>query len=253
MRHVFVTAGSKGLGRKVTEAFLAAGDCVTVTYRNDRQSYLNLCEAHSDTCDRLFAVQGDLTKSEDIQRMMQQATSTFGSVEVLVNNAGPYIFERKKLYDYTPGEWEAMVSGNLSAMFYLLQEVLPEMRRQKYGRIVSYGFQEAANAPGWLYRSAFAAAKSGLASLTKTVALEEAEHGITMNMVCPGEITSEFKESTVAEVKQIEAPEVPVGRPGSGGDIARAVAFLCDSSSDFITGSVLEVTGGADVLHKRRN
>lgn len=103
----------------------------------------------------------------------------------MINNAGPYIFERKKLADYTDDEWYGMLEGNLSAVFHLFKAVIPIMRKQQFGRIITYGFQGAAHAPGWLHRSAFGAAKVGLASLTKTIAIEEAEFGITANMVCP--------------------------------------------------------------------
>ncbi|MFT9598622.1 SDR family oxidoreductase, partial [Mesobacillus sp.] len=102
----------------------------------------------------------------------------------------------------------------------------------------------------WIYRSAFAAAKSGLASLTKTLALEEAENGITANMVCPGDITGEWKERTISESLNSLDSSVPVGRPGTGEDISRVISFLSNEDSSFITGSIIPITGGKDVLGK---
>ncbi|GAJ05057.1 unnamed protein product [marine sediment metagenome] len=111
------------------------------------------------------------------------------------------------------------------------------MRNQRFGRIVTYGFQGADHAPGWMYRSAFSAAKVGLVSLTKTIALEEAEYGITANMVCPGNIVGEMKEATIAYARQMKDDITPIGRSGTGEDIARVVEFLCDDCSDMITGA----------------
>ncbi|SDH74005.1 SDR family oxidoreductase [Alteribacillus bidgolensis] len=252
MRHALVTAGTKGLGKKVSERFLHKGYSITVSYRNDLAAMKKMKEEWLDAEDRIQFVQADVTKPEDIKKLTAKAHSTFGRIDILVNNAGPYIFERKKLMDYTANEWNEMVNGNLSSMFYLFQEVIPLMRAQQFGRIVTYGFQGAQEAPAWIYRSAYAAAKTGLVSLTKTVSIEEAEHGITVNMVCPGVITEDYKESSIQAAKTVRDKNTPVGRPAAGEDIARTITFLCEEDSDMITGSVIEVTGGVDVLHKRR-
>ncbi|HEY9577944.1 MAG TPA: SDR family oxidoreductase, partial [Pseudobacillus sp.] len=98
--------------------------------------------------------------------------------------------------------------------------------------------------------SAFAAAKAGLASLTRTISMEEAKNGITANMICPGDIADYWKEETIANAKRVTSSVVPVGRPGTGEDLARVVAFLISDHADFITGSMIPVTGGQDVLGK---
>ncbi|MFZ4450659.1 SDR family oxidoreductase [Salibacterium aidingense] len=252
MRHALITAGTKGLGKKAAEQFLQRGYSVTVSYFKDEKAAETLKQKWGAYTDRLQVVQADVTKRGDIKHLAASAVHKFGRLDVLVNNAGPYVFERKKLMDYTEEEWQQMIEGNLSSVFYLFQEVIPVMRKQQYGRIVTYGFQGAGDAPAWIYRSAYAAAKSGLVSLTKTVSIEEAEYGITVNMVCPGVVTSDYKEASISEAKQVLDPDTPVGRPATGDDIARSIAFLCEEQSDMITGSVLEITGGVDVLHKRR-
>jgi 3-oxoacyl-[acyl-carrier protein] reductase len=145
-----------------------------------------------------------------------------------------------------------MILGNLSAVFYLFKLTVKTMREQRFGRIITYGFQDADHAPGWVYRSAFSAAKVGLVSLTKTIALEEAEYGITANMICPGNILGEMKEADISYAKKIRDPETPVGRSGTGEDIARLVTFLCEEDSDMVTGSVISVTGGRDVINRYR-
>lgn len=252
VRHAIVTAGSKGLGKKVTEELLRKGCSVTVNFRSDEARVNKLKEEWHEYADRLQFVQGDVTKKEDIGNIFDKAMEKFGRIDYLINNAGPYISERKKLVDYTDEEWYEMIEGNLSAVFHFLKLVIPVMRRQKFGRIITYGFHEAENAPGWVYRSAYGAAKVGLVSLTKTVALEEAEHGITVNMVSPGDIVGDMKEFSIREAREIHDPNTPIGRPGSGEDIARVISFLCDDDSDMITGSVISVAGGVDVVNKFR-
>src|SRR5699024_12559102 len=106
-------------------------------------------------------------------------------------NAAPYQFEKKKVVDYKDEELQAMIEGNLSSVFHCAKLVIPIMRMQKFSRIITYGFQDAEQAPGWIYRSAFSAAKVGLVSLTKSIAIEEAENGITANMVSPGDIVGD--------------------------------------------------------------
>lgn len=252
MRHALITAGTKGLGKKVAEQLLEKGYSVTLSYHSDKEAVEKIKKEWDMWQSQIQIVQADVTQEKHLKHMVEKAMETFGRIDMLVNNAGPYIFERKKLIDYTIEEWNEMVNGNLTAMFHLLKLVLPIMRKQRYGRIVTYGFQGAHTAPAWIYRSAYAAAKSGLVSLTKTVSVEEAPYGITANMVCPGVVTDDFKEASIESVRDIHDKDTPVGRPATGEDIARTIAFLCEENSDMITGSVIEVTGGVDVLHKHR-
>ncbi|PFH91174.1 SDR family oxidoreductase [Bacillus sp. AFS088145] len=253
MRHAVITAGSKGLGKKVTEAFLKDGYSVTVTYFSDEQAIKERKEDWKDYLDRILFVKGDICDKQFISEIVSKTMEKFGRVDCLINNAGPYLFNRKKLADYTDEEWEYLLYGNLHSVFYLLKKVIPIMRNQKYGRIINYGFQGANSASGWIYRSAFSAAKVGLVSLTKTIAYEEAENGITSNMICPGDIFGDMKEANQTDASKDGKGLAPVGRSGTGEDIARMVQFLCKEESDFITGDIFEVTGGLDVINKYRH
>ncbi|CAM3742772.1 SDR family oxidoreductase [Mesobacillus zeae] len=197
-----------------------------------------------------IAIGGDVSNYENCTEIVNKANEIFPSIDILIHNAGPYIHERKKMADYTAEEWHYLINGNLNSMFYLSRLVIPGMRDHQWGRIITIGYDRVESAPGWIYRSAFAAAKTGLASLTRTIALEEANSGITSNMVCPGDIVSEWKEMDINEALGKRDPSVPVGRPGTGEDIARVVTFLADEKSDYITGGVIPVTGGKDVLGK---
>lgn len=252
IKHAIITAGSKGLGKMVTEELLKKGCSVTVNYRSDEERITDLKNEWSPFTDRLQFVQGDITKKDDIVTIFEEAMNRFGRIDYLINNAGPFIFERKKVADYTDNEWFDVLDGNLTATFHFLKLVIPVMRKQQFGRIITYGFQDAEHAPGWIYRSAFSAAKVGLVALTKTVALEEAEHGITANMICPGNIVGEMKETNIEASRQIPDNHTPIGRSGTGEDIARLISFLCEENSDMVTGSVIPITGGLDIINRYR-
>ncbi|WP_099158774.1 SDR family oxidoreductase [Virgibacillus ndiopensis] len=252
MGHALITAGTSGLGRMVTEAFVKAGHYVTTTYRSNYEKAKEVMDDLADYRELIHIVKTDVTDKKDIENLVSEAVEHHGGIDFLINNAGPFVFERKKLLDYTEDEWHEMMRGNLDAAFYLLKLTIPYMREQRFGRIINYGFQGANSASGWLYRSAFATAKSGLVSLTKTVAFEEAEYQITSNMVCPGNIVGEMKESSISDSRKFHDEATPIGRSGTGEDIARTIMFLCDNDSDMITGSIFEITGGLDVIHRYR-
>ncbi|MGN8645793.1 SDR family oxidoreductase [Gracilibacillus sp. HCP3S3_G5_1] len=250
MGHAFITAGTKGLGLKVTEAFIEKGHSVSITYFRDQQRAQEMLKKYPEAS--IEIIQADVCNKKDLSNAVNKAVERFGTIDYLINNAGPFIFERKKLMDHTEDEWNQMIRGNLDAVFHLLKLTIPAMRKQHFGRIVNYGFQSANSAAGWINRSAFSAAKVGLVSLTKSIAYEEAEHGITSNMVCPGDIIGEMKESSIAESRKVEDTYTPIGRSGTGEDIARAVMFFCEDNADMVTGTVVEVTGGLDVIHQHR-
>lgn len=252
MRHALITAGTKGLGKKVTEKLLENHYNVTISYRSDLEAVERLKSEWKGYEKQFQFVQADVTKKEDLFNLVEAAFQSYGNIHILVNNAGPYIFQRKKLLDYDEKEWNDILEGNLSSVFHLVKKIVPMMRKEKFGRIITYGFQGAEGTPGWIYRSVFAAAKVGLVSLTKTIAIEEAEHGITANMVCPGNIIGEMKEASIDFSREIADKKTPIGRSGTGEDISRVISFLCDKDSDMITGTVIEVTGGVDVLHRFR-
>nr|WP_027964254.1 SDR family oxidoreductase [Halalkalibacillus halophilus] len=250
MRHVLITAGTKGLGLQMTAYFLKNGYSVTATYNNDRERAMEVKEQFSNYKDHLYIAQLNTMNVEEINQLVDHVYERFGRIDCLINNAGPFIFERIKLVNYEESQWDEMVRGNLDAAFHFARKVIPIMQKQQFGRMVYIGFQGVNHSSGWIYRSAFAAAKVGVASLMKTIAIEEAENKITANMVSPGKITGDMKESTIEESRKQQDSETPVGRPGSGEDIARTVGYLCHDDSDMITGSVIEVTGGLDVIHR---
>lgn len=247
-----ITGGAAGIGKRTAFQLAEMGYELAINYRQSEQEASALIkELETKYGTKNISIQGDVAKMDDCTRMVENVLSQYSSIDVVIHNAGPYIHERKKLTDYTLEEWDYLISGNLNAVFCLSKLILPLMRKERWGRIITMGFDRVETAPGWIYRSAFAAAKTGLASLTKTIAIEEAEFGITANMVCPGDIVSEWKEKSIAD--SIKGGSAPVGRYGTGEDIARVISFLIDEKSDFITGCIIPITGGMDVLGKSLN
>ncbi|PLS01580.1 SDR family oxidoreductase [Neobacillus cucumis] len=246
-----ITGGASGIGKKTAQLLAENGYQLVINYRKSESEAVFLAKQFDDHYGtKNIAIQGDVANKEDCLRIVNESLSVYSSVDVLVHNAGPYIHERKKLTDYSFEEWNYLLQGNLSAVFYLSKLIIPVMRKQKWGRIITLGYDRVETAPGWIFRSAFAAAKTGLASLTRTIAMEEAEHGITANMICPGDIKNEWKEKDIRDSFSSREENLTAARQGTGEDIARVISFLTDDKSDFITGSIIPVTGGIDVLGK---
>ncbi|MFE5323941.1 SDR family oxidoreductase [Paenibacillus sp. NPDC056579] len=243
-----ITGSAKGLG-KMTALLLADSGCdIIINYVHSEKEALQLQDQIRSKGVRCLAIQGDVALQEQMSELVAQAVQELGSIDILINNAGPFVRERRLFGQYEPQEIDYLMNGNLLGVMQLDHLVLPHMRRKRWGRIVHFGFGHAAEARGWPHRAVYAAAKVGLVSFTKTLAVEEAPNGITVNMICPGDIRGANKEKTIAEVEHEQDQESPRGRPGAGEDIARVIAFLCEERSDFITGNIMDVSGGLDPI-----
>ncbi|HZG57572.1 SDR family oxidoreductase [Paenibacillus sp.] len=248
-RTALVTGGARGLGRMTAELLASLGCAVAVNYVRSEAAAVELVDRIRAAGGRAAAVQGDVGDPATPRRLVGEVERELGAgIDILVNNAGPFVRERRRFADAPEDELEAMIQGNLLGAMRLDRLVIPGMRSRGWGRIVHFGFGRSAEARGWPHRAAYAAAKVGLVSFTKTLSTEEAPFGITVNMVCPGDIRGELKEKRIADVRHLIDPESPRGRPGAGEDVARVVAFLCDPASDYVTGNIIEVSGGLDPI-----
>ncbi|MGG1553302.1 MULTISPECIES: SDR family oxidoreductase [Paenibacillus] len=245
---VLVTGSAKGLGKMTAKTLAARGCQVAVNYVKSEEEAAALVQQLEAMGVRSVAVQGDVAKREDVIRIVDQTVSALGPIDILVNNAGPFQRERRFFADYHLDEIDYLLRGNLLGVMELDRLVLPMMRERRWGRIIHFGFGKAMEARGWTHRAVYAAAKVGLVSFTKTLAEEEAANGITVNMICPGDIRGANKERTMDDVRAEHDGETPVGRPGTGEDIARVIDFLCLPASDFITGNIMEISGGLDPI-----
>lgn len=197
MRHkvALITGSAKGLG-KMTALRLADEGCdIVLNYVHSQTEAEELRQVIEAKGVRCLSLQGDISIQEDITRLISAVQDRLGGVDIMVNNAGPFIRERRLFADYSVAEIHAMIQGNLVGTMLLDHLVLPHMRNQQWGRIIHFGFGHAGEARAWPHRAVYAAAKVGLVSFTKSLAVEEAPYGITVNMVCPGDIRGRTRKS----------------------------------------------------------
>ncbi|MEK8132446.1 SDR family oxidoreductase [Paenibacillus filicis] len=247
-RAALITGSAKGLGRMTALLLAERGFDIVINYMHSEAEAEALCQHIQGLGARCYAVQADISRPADRDRLVAEAIDRLGHIDVLINNAGPFIRERRLFREYEASEIEGLMQGNLIGVMHLDHLVIPLMRKHQWGRIIHFGFGHAAEARGWPHRAVYAAAKVGLVSFTKTLAVEEAGGGITVNMICPGDIRGANKEKLIAEVEHLQDDESPRGRPGTGEDIARVIAFLCEERSDFLTGNIIDVSGGLDPI-----
>jgi len=239
-RAALVTGASRGIGKQIVLALGRAGARVGVGYRNNRQAAQRVVSELQSLGTDGLAVAGDITDYAQVAELVKGVVRHFGRLDILVNNVGA--FEWKTVMDSSPDEWHAMLNSNLYSAFYTTKCVLPIMRRQRWGRIVNLGSVGAERGFGQAKISAYSAAKSGLVAFSRSLALEEARHGITVNVVNPPILDD--NELSLEEAQRVSDARFPAGRPPSAQDVAAAVRFFASEEASFITGQVLNVSGG---------
>jgi NAD(P)-dependent dehydrogenase (short-subunit alcohol dehydrogenase family) len=254
-RVAFVTGGTRGIGGAICHSLAEQGANVAAGYSRD----LETAEAFADklTQDNLKGSihQGNIGSAEDCRRTVAEVIEQHGRLDILVNNAGITI--DKSVLKMTDEDWYRVIAVNLSGAFFMSQAVLPHMIERGSGRIVN--ISSIIGEMGNIGQANYAASKSGLFGLTKTLALESAqqlaragkleEHGIgiTVNTVAPGFIATEMLDSVPEKVLDGIKAKIPVGRLGRPDEIARVVHFLVADQSSFITGAIWGVNGGMDM------
>src|ERR687885_996863 len=244
--HALVTGGGTGIGAAIATRLAEAGARVTVVGRRP--------ELLQEVADGLFTAQAvpfDVTDEEEIETGLATATEEFGPIDILVNNAGAA--EAAPFEHTTLDTWRAMLEVNLTGVFLMSRVVLPAMVERRWGRIVSIA--STAGLKGYAYVAAYCAAKHGVIGLTRSLALEVAQKGITVNVVCPGYTETELLSESVANIvdktgaSENEAraqllESNPQGRFVSPEEVAEAVAWLVSSNAGAITGQAIVVAGG---------
>jgi 3-oxoacyl-[acyl-carrier protein] reductase len=239
VRIALVTGASRGIGRACAQTLAKAGYKVVLAARTLDQLE-ETAELTRAAGAESFVVEMDLSSSDSITAAISKAAKEFGRIDILINNAG--ITKDGLAVRMKKADWEGVLNTNLSGSFYAIQQVLPGMMRERWGRIVNISsvVGEKGN-PG---QANYVASKAGLIGLTKSLAQEVGSRNITVNAVAPGFIGTEMTHGLSEELKQRMIAETPLRRMGAPEDIAAAVKFLVSEESGFITGHVLDVNGG---------
>jgi 3-oxoacyl-[acyl-carrier protein] reductase len=238
-KRALVTGASGGIGREIARALAGAG--ATVALSGTRVSALEEVRAEIGGGTVLPCNLADLAA---VDRLVPDAEAALGGLDILVNNAGMTrdgLFMRMKDED-----WDAVLLVNLTAVFRLTRAVLRGMMRQRYGRIINISsLTGVAGNPG---QGNYAASKAGLIGMGKSLAQEVASRGITVNAVAPGFIASAMTHELDEKQMQAILPKIPIGRLGTGAEIAAAAVFLASSEASYITGQTLNVNGGMAMI-----
>lgn len=233
-----VTGAGRGIGRGIAVKLAKEGANVVVCDL--------LRENGEETVEEISAFGGvaefypcDVTDRDEVDALLQQTIDRFGSVEILVNNAG--INRDAMLHKLTPQQWDEVLSVNLTGTFHCTQAAARFMRDQEYGRIINIS---SASWLGNIGQANYAASKAGVVGLSKTAARELANKGVTVNVICPGFIETDMTRSVPKKVWDIMVSKIPMGRVGQPEDVANLVAFLSSDEAAYITGEVINVGGG---------
>jgi 3-oxoacyl-[acyl-carrier protein] reductase len=237
-RHVIVTGGTRGIGAAIATAFLDAGADVTATYLGNEAAAEAFRAAHPGR--PLAVVRCDVADYAAVEAFYTEYDRAHPALDVLVNNAG---IRRDGVVGMMPPEdWQAVLATHLTGTFQMSKFGLLKMLQRKYGRIVTV--TSPSGRIGFAGQANYAAAKAGQVGFTKSLAREAARRGITVNCVCPGFIDTELLADLPPELKQEYRKQVPLQRFGTPAEVASAVLFLASPEAGYITGSVLDVTGG---------
>ncbi len=236
-----VTGGSRGIGGAITSSLANDGATVAVVgLQSDRERTERLRASLNGSAHNVAFYEGDVGEYERCRMAVEAIVAEHGRIDFLVNNAG--ITADHTLRKMTIEEWNAVLQVNLSGPFFMIKAVIEQMIERSYGRIVN--ISSVVGLSGNIGQSNYAAAKAGLIGLTKTVALEVAQKGITVNAVAPGFINTDMVAAMPPAAVETAMGKTAVKRLGDPTEIARMVRFLVDEASGFITGSVFSVNGG---------
>jgi len=236
-----VTGARRGIGKAIALKLAKNKVKVIVTDIN-----LEECEGVIKEIEKLggegLALKLDVTDKEDIEKAVQLTKEKFGRIDILVNNAG--IFIQKELEEMDDLEIDNLLSIDLKGVIFFIKNVIPEMKQQKYGKIINIA--SIAGLVGVDLSSIYCAAKGGVVNITKALALDLGKHKINVNAVAPGAINTNMTKDLLnnEEVKKGIISNIPYGRIGRPEDIANAVAFLASDESEYITGHTIVVDGG---------
>jgi dihydroanticapsin dehydrogenase len=238
-----ITGGSRGIGKVIAELFMKEGAEVVITSKNQKQ-----LQQTSKEIGNPFFIAGDVRNENDVKNVIDKTIKKFGRIDILVNNVG-VLPKMKPLDKITEKEWNEIIDVNLNAHFRFTKYVIPQMKKNG-GSIINISSDAGLKAFENFYADAYVAAKAAVILLTKSWALEYAKNNIRVNCVCASVVDTDMTRSfwlNTKEKRQITAAKHPLGRIGTGGDVAKAVLYFASDDSSWTTGAILPVDGGVSI------
>ncbi len=252
-RSAIITGSTSGIGQGIARFLAQQGADIMLNGFGDAQEIERDRKQMADETGVTVKYNGaDMTKPDEIKALVDETRDAFGSVDIIVNNAG--IQHVAPIEEFPADKWDAIIAINLSSAFHMMQHAVPVMKEKGWGRIINIASAHALVASP--YKSAYVAAKHGIAGLTKVVALETAQDGITVNAICPGYVWTPLVEGQVADTAKsrgISEEEVkrdvllkaqPTKEFTTVEQIGEVATFLCSDGASNITGTILPVDGG---------
>jgi 3-oxoacyl-[acyl-carrier protein] reductase len=238
-RVALVTGASQGIGHACALQLAHHGASIAVAARN-QQKLEELVAAIVAEGGKAAAFPMDVADEDQVKSAIKSAIAHFGKIDILVNNAG--ITRDQLVMRMKRADWDAVLNTNLTSAYLCIQNVIPSMLKQRWGRIIN--ITSIFGQMGQAGQANYAASKAGLIGLTMAIAREVASRNITSNAIAPGFIETSMTAALSEEFKQAAVKQIPLGRVGTPQDIASAVAFLASDQAAYITGHVLNVNGG---------
>ncbi|MFA0979303.1 3-oxoacyl-[acyl-carrier-protein] reductase [Staphylococcus aureus] len=238
-KSALVTGASRGIGRSIALQLAEEGYNVAVNYAGSKEKAEAVVEEIKAKGVDSFAIQANVADADEVKAMIKEVVSQFGSLDVLVNNAG--ITRDNLLMRMKEQEWDDVIDTNLKGVFNCIQKATPQMLRQRSGAIIN--LSSVVGAVGNPGQANYVATKAGVIGLTKSAARELASRGITVNAVAPGFIVSDMTDALSDELKEQMLTQIPLARFGQDTDIANTVAFLASDKAKYITGQTIHVNG----------
>ena len=240
MKTVLITGASKGIGRAVALKFASEGYNVVINYNNSEEQAIELSKEVETKGVKCLAIKADVSKESQVKQMVDIVIESFGSIDVLVNNAGVSLY---KLFQQTSNsEVERVFGVNVFGTINTTKAVVPSMISAKCGKIVN--ISSIWGKVGASMETIYSASKGAIISLTLALAKELAPSGICVNCICPGVIETDMLNNLSDEEKNDLKELTPLNRLGTPKDIANMVYFLSNDDADFVTGQVITVDGG---------
>jgi 3-oxoacyl-[acyl-carrier protein] reductase len=235
-----VTGASRGIGRAIAIEMAREGAEVVVNYNESEEKAREVAHTIEAMNRRALIVKANVSKPNDVEEMRKAVDRQFGTIQILVNNAG--IHYHLKSWEMDWNEWSRVIDVNLGSAFLCSRAFSSEMRAGKWGRIINVSSIDGFT--GTDHEAHYAASKAGIVGLTKSLALELAPYGITVNAIAPGWIETDMTSGTIGEKRTKALELIPLRKFGQPEDIAHAAVFLASDHASFITGQTIHVNGG---------